>query len=140
MERHSFHVVDSDRVLLLQRLRWSKQQQVGKVLPSTKSYSTPLLFFLPTAPLFRFSRPSRVIHAHTLRALGFRLVRSTQCVSIFNSPFFFFPAVHLPPPPCLPACLPSSFLGFSLCPGFVVAVTTQKSPNSKATARQIVRH
>ena len=113
MERHSFHVVDSDRVLLLQRLRWSKQQQVGKVLPNTKSYSTPLLFFLPTAPLFRFSRPSRVIHAHTLRALGFLLFRSTQCVSIFNSPFFFFPAVHLPPPPCLPACLPT-FLFFRL--------------------------
>ena len=129
MERHSFHVVDSDRVLLLQRLRWSKQQQVGKVLPNTKSYSTPLLFFLPTAPLFRFSRPSRVIHAHTLRALGFLLFRSTQCVSIFNSPFFL-PAVYLPPL-CLLACLPSSFLGFSLCPGFVVAVTTQKSPNSK---------
>ena len=76
-------------------------QQVGhyKVAVLDCSFFFILSFFFPRAPLFRFSRPSlrwshSCPHSASPWFFFFRLVRSTQRVSIFNS--LFSPVLLLP--------------------------------------------
>ena len=98
MERHFFHADDSDRVHC--SVRWSRP--TGGPL---QSRSTRLLFFLfssSSSPVHLYfvspgHRWGEVIHAHTLRALGFFFFVWFVPLNVF--PFltlFFSPVLLLP--------------------------------------------